>query len=115
TRVEFAGDVSGVRIDGMPVERGDQTLSRETRIQLGGAELIIRPPAGLQSAETALANARDDLGAALADHGVTSVADARSRNEVARDAVANVRTLEARISGITPAVALLGLDAGARS
>ncbi|TCM04525.1 ATP-binding protein [Sphingomonas sp. PP-CC-3G-468] len=113
TRVEFAGDVSGVRIDGMPVERGDQTLSRETRIQLGEAELIIRPPAGLQSAETALANARDDLGAALADHGVTSVADARSRNEVARDAIANVRTLEARISGITPAVALLGLDAGA--
>ena len=113
TRVEFAGDVSGVRIDGMPVERGDQTLSRETRIQLGEAELIIRPPAGLQSAETELANARDDLGSALADHGVTSVTDARSRNEVARDAVANGRTLEARIAGITPAVPLLGLEAGA--
>lgn len=113
TRVEFAGDVSGLRIDGLPAEHGDRTLSRETRIQLGGAELIIRPPAGLQSAETALANARDDLGAALTDHGVTSVADARSRNEVARDAVANVRTLEARIVGITPAVPLLGIAAGA--
>ncbi|TCP85022.1 DNA repair exonuclease SbcCD ATPase subunit [Sphingomonas sp. PP-CE-1A-559] len=113
TRIEFAGDVSGVRIDGMPAEPGDRTLSRETRIQFDGAELIIRPPAGLQSAETALANARDDLGAALTDHGVTSVADARSRNEVARDAVANVRTLEARIVGITPAVPLLGIAAGA--
>lgn len=113
TRVEFAGDVSGLRIDGLPAEPGDRTLSRETRIQLGKAELIIRPPAGLQSAETALANARDDLGAALTDHGVTSVADARSRNEVARDAVANVRTLEARIVGITPAVPLLGIAAGA--
>ncbi|RZL75588.1 MAG: hypothetical protein EOP66_10880, partial [Sphingomonas sp.] len=80
---------------------------------LGEAELIIRPPAGLQSAEAALANARDDLGAALADHGVTRAADARSRNEVARDAVANVRTLEARIVGLTPAVPLLGIAAGA--
>ena len=113
TRIEFVGDVSGVRIDGVAAVPGDCTLSRETRIQLGGAELIIRPPAGLQSAETALANARDDLGATLADHGVTSVADARSRNEVARDAVANVRTLEAQIFGLTPAVPLLGIAAGA--
>jgi predicted nucleic acid-binding Zn-ribbon protein len=113
TRIEFAGDVSGVRIDGMPADPGDRTLSRETRVQFDGAELIIRPPAGLHSAETALANARDDLGAALADHGVTSVADARSRNEAARDAVANVRTLEARIVGLTPVVSLLGIAAGA--
>jgi len=113
TRIEFIGDVSGVRIDGLPADPGDRTLSRETRIQLGAAELIIRPPAGLRAAETELANARDDLGAILADHGVTSVADARARNEVARDAVANARTIEARIAGITPAVPALGLHAGA--
>ena len=113
TRVEFTGDVSGVQIDGMPAEPGDRTLSRETRIQLGGAMLIIRPPAGLQSAETVLANARDDLDAALADHGVASVADARTRNEAARDAAANARTLEARIAGLTPAVGLLGIADGA--
>lgn len=113
TRIEFIGDVSGVRIDGTPADPVEQTLSRETRIQLGAAELIIRPPAGLRAAETELANARDDLGAVLADHGVTSVADARARNEIARDAVANARTIEARIVGITPAVPLLGLHAGA--
>lgn len=113
TRIELIGDVSGVRIDGAPADPGDRTLSRETRIQLGAAELIIRPPAGLRAAETELANARDDLGAILADHGVTSVADARARNELARDAVANARTIEARIAGITPAVPLLGLHAGA--
>jgi hypothetical protein len=69
-------------------------LSRETRIRLGDAELIIRPPVGLQGAETALANATDDLNSALAEHGVESVAAARDRNEAARDAVANLRTLE---------------------
>jgi hypothetical protein len=113
TRIEFAGDLAGLTIDGMVAAPGDRTLFRETRIGLGQAELIIRPPAGLQGAETALANARDDLAAALAEHGVASLADARIRNEAARDAVANVRTLEARIAGVTSAVALLGIEAGA--
>ncbi|MDA4833590.1 hypothetical protein NY536_19315, partial [Enterobacter hormaechei] len=69
TRIEFAGDVSGLTIDGAAAERGDRMLSRETRIRLGDAELIIRPPVGLQGAETALANATDDLNSALAEHG----------------------------------------------
>ncbi len=86
---------------------------RETRIRLGDAELIIRPPVGLQGAETILGNATDDLNAGLAEHGVESVAAARARNEAARDAVANLRTLEARIVGITPAVTLLDIEAGA--
>lgn len=113
TRLEIAGDVSGLTIDGAAAERGDQMLSRETRIRLGNAELIIRPPLGLQCAETVLANAIDDLNAGLAEHGVKSVAAARVRNEAVRDAVANLRTLEARIGGITPAVPLLAIEAGA--
>ncbi|MBJ6123529.1 AAA family ATPase [Sphingomonas mollis] len=113
TRIEFAGELDRVTIDGMVAAPGDRTLFRETRIRLGQAELIIRPPAGLQGAEMALANARDDLAAALAEHGVASLADARTRNEAARDAVANVRTLEARIAGVTPVVASLGIEAGA--
>jgi len=113
TRLEIAGDVSGLTIDGAAAERGDQMLSRETRIRLGNAELIIRPPLGLQGAETVLANAIDDLNAGLAEHGVKSVAAARVRNEAVRDAVANLRTLEARIGGITPAVPLLAIEAGA--
>ncbi|MBY9064954.1 AAA family ATPase [Sphingomonas yunnanensis] len=113
TRLEIAGDVSGLTIDGAAAERGDQMLSRETRIRLGNAELIIRPPLGLQGAETVLANAIDDLNAGLAEHGVESVAAARVRNEAVRDAVANLRTLEARIGGITPAVPLLAIEAGA--
>ncbi|MFN3677499.1 MAG: AAA family ATPase [Sphingomonas pseudosanguinis] len=113
TRIEFAGDVSGLTIDGSAAERGGRMLSRETRIRLGDAELTIRPPAGLQGAETTLANTTDDLNVALAEQGVESVAAARARNEAARDAVANLRTLEARIVGITPAVTLLGVGAGA--
>ena len=113
TRIEFVGDVAGLTIDGVEVEPGSRTLSRETRIRLGAAELIVRPPVGAQSAETALANATQNLAAALAEAGVTSVAAARARNEAARDAIANLRTLEARITGITPASMLLGIEAGA--
>ena len=80
---------------------------------LGMPELIVRPPVGTQSAETVLANATEDLTTALAEHGVTSVAAARARNQAARDAIANLRTLEARITGITPASVLLGIEAGA--
>lgn len=112
TRIEFAGDVSGVTIDGAGAGQGERTLIGETRIRLGAAELIIRPPAGLKTAEMTLANALDDLDAALAEHGLASVAAARARNNAAREAAANVRTIEARISGITPAVASLGLEAG---
>ena len=112
TRIEFVGDVSGLTVDGAGVEPGSRTLSRETRIRFGAAELIIRPPTGAQSADTALANATDDLATALAEHGVTSVAAARARSEAARDAIAGLRTLEARITGITPANTLLGIEAG---
>lgn len=113
TRIEFVGDLSGLTVDGAGVEPGDRTLSRETRIRLGAAELIVRPPVGAQSAETALANATEDLATAMAERNVTSVAAARARNEAARDAIANLRTLEARITGITLASMLLGLEAGA--
>ena len=70
TRIEFIGDVSGLTVDGAGVEPGTRTLSRETRIRLGAAELIVRPPVGAQSAEKALANATEDLATALAEHGV---------------------------------------------
>lgn len=113
TRIEFVGDVGGLTIDGAEVEPGSRTLSRETRIRLGAAELIVRPPVGAQSAEKVLANATEDLATALSEHGVASVAAARARNEAARDAIANLRTLEARITGITPASVLLGIEAGA--
>lgn len=113
TRIEFVGDVGGLTVDGIAVEPGTWTLARETRIRLGAAELIVRPPVGAQSAEAALTNATQDLAAALAERGVTSVAAARVRNEAARDAIANLRTLEARITGITPASKLLGIEAGA--
>jgi AAA domain len=113
TRIEFVGDVSGLTVDGAGAEPGSRTLSRETRIRLGDAELIVRPPVGTQNAEAALANATEDLTTALAEHGVTSVAGARARNQAARDAIANLRTLEAQITGITPASVLLGIEAGA--
>ena len=113
TWIEFVGDVSRLTVDGAGVEPGSRTLSRETHIRLGAAELIVRPPVGAQIAETTLASATQNLATELAEHGVTSVAAARVRNEAARDAIANLRTLKARITGITPASALLGIEASA--
>ena len=109
----LTGNTAGILIDGETALAGERTLTRETRITLGEAELLIRPPVAAASAEEALIAAQRKQRAALDEYGVHDVAEARTRNDRARDAAAELRTLQARIDATTAADAILGLDAGA--
>src|SRR3546814_18301592 len=82
---------------------GARTLDREVHIRIGAAELQITPPASAASAAEVLAAALRKRKSALDDLGVADLAAARARNEIARDAAADLRTLEARIEAATPA------------
>lgn len=116
TSVELVGDAPNVKIDGEPLGSGLRILSGETRIELGAsAVLIVRPPASVQSAEARLTAAADHYKSALAELGIGGLAQARERNQAARDAVANIRTLEARIASLTPADRTLGIAPGAEA
>ena len=112
TRIALVGDAEGISIDGEPMAIGERTLSGETRVRLGNAELIITPPAGAASAAMALSSALERQTSALADLGLTSLAEARARNDTARDAVGELRTISARIAAVTPADDIIGLAAG---
>ncbi|CAH0354368.1 AAA family ATPase [Sphingobium sp. CECT 9361] len=112
TRIALVGDAEGISIDGEPMAIGERTLSGETRLRLGNAELIITPPAGAASAEVALSSALERQTSAFADLGLTSLAEARARNDTARDAVGELRTIAARIAAVTPADDIIGLAAG---
>lgn len=112
TRVSFSGPDGAVLVDGKPIAAGERSLTRATTFCFGEAELTVTPPGTAESAEEALAAAQRKLSAALEEFGVVDVAAARSRNEKARDAGAEVRTLEARIRAATPADLAIGLVAG---
>lgn len=75
-------------------------------------ELQITPPASVTSAAEFLASALRKRKTTLDDLGVVDLAAARARNEIARDAVADLRTLAARIEAATPADDALQLAAG---
>lgn len=116
TSVELVGDAPNVKIDGEPLGSALRILSGETRIELGAsAALIIHPPASVQSAQARLTAVADRYKSALADVGVGDLAEARTRAQAARDAVANIRTLEARVAGLTPADRTLGIAPGAEA
>lgn len=91
---------------------GARIVDREVRIRFGAAELQITPPASATSAAEVLASALRKRKTALDDLGVDDLAAARARNEIARDAAAELRTLEARIEAATPADDVLQLAAG---
>lgn len=113
TRVELIG-AQGVTRDGAPLEPGEWTLTRETWIGLpGGGELVLRPSQALAGAQAALDAATARRAALLHEWSVTSLADARSRNEAAREAQRQTETLAARVLAAAPADRDLGLVAGA--
>lgn len=103
TRIAFAGSTAGILIDGEPMPIGERTLTRATRITFGDAELVVTPPAGAASADEAFASASHKQRLALEELGLADLTEARARNDAARDAAAELRTLEARIQAITPA------------
>lgn len=112
TRVTFNGPDGAVLMDGEPITASERTLTRATTFSFGEAHLIVTPPSTAESAEAALAVTKRRLTAALEELGVNDIADARSRNERARDAAAEMRTLAARIKAATPADPVIDLVAG---
>ena len=113
TTVELRGDQDGVSIDGEPFGSGQRTLTREARISLPtGAEILVRPPASAASAETQLADALDRLADALSSLGLGDLAEARARNDAARDAASELKLLAAQIDAGTPADDIIDLAAG---
>ncbi|CAN7806404.1 AAA family ATPase [Paraburkholderia hospita] len=115
TRIALSGAAEGVTIDGNPMLTGERTLTREVRIRFGDAELLVSPPASAASAEEALASALRRQQGALEELGVADLRAARERNELAREATADLRTLEARIEVATPADEIIHLAAGAEA
>ncbi|TCI00716.1 hypothetical protein EJV46_01215 [Roseococcus sp. SYP-B2431] len=115
TILALTGSTTGITIDGEPAAAGERTLIRETAVRLGDAELIVRPPLTLASAEARLTSALEKQRAALAELELRDIAAARARNDAARDAAADLRTIEARIAAITAADASIGLAAGAEA
>ncbi|MDK4807980.1 MAG: AAA family ATPase [Novosphingobium aromaticivorans] len=113
TRVELIG-AQGVTRDGTRLDPGEWTLTRETRIGLpGGGELVLRPSQALAGAQAALDAATARRTALLHEWSLASLADARTRNEAAREAQRQAETLEARLLAAAPADRDLGLAAGA--
>lgn len=112
TRVAFSGPDGAIMADGEPLTVGERTLTRATTFSFGEAHLTVTPPSTAGSAEEALSAAKRKLAAALEELGVNNIADARSRNETARDAAAEIRTLEARFKAATAADPAIDLAAG---
>lgn len=115
TRITLSGRADGITLNGAPMSLGERVLTTETRIAFGGAELMVSPPATAASAEETLASALRSRTEALEELEVADLAAARLRNEAARDAAAEVRTLAARIANVTPADERLALAAGAKA
>lgn len=113
TRIRVEGDAERILLDGQPLTAGERTITRETRLRFGAAEVIVIPPPKTVSAEEALASALRKQQAALAELGIADVASARARNDEARGAAGELRTIEARIEAATTADEHLGLARGA--
>lgn len=115
TRLRLFGTIDGVTIDGEPMPAGERTITRAAHIVIGGAELLVSPPAAAASAEETLAVAFRKRQAALVELQIPDLAAARLRNEAARDAAAELRTLAAHIEAATPADETLQIAAGAEA
>lgn len=112
TRIALSGSADGITIDDEPMAIGARIVDREVHIRFGAAELQITPPASATSAAEVLASALRKRKTALDDLGVVDLAAARACNDIARDAAAELRILEARIEAATPADDVLQLAAG---
>ena len=114
TIIELIGEAPHIIVDGDAFGDGPRTIVQDTRIGLGGdAELIIKPPRGTASAQAQLDDLKVRLASELSQLGISNVSEARTRVHAARDAKANIATLDARIEAITQAVPAVDLGAGA--
>lgn len=115
TSIMLSGETSGISINGEPASPCERTLTGMTIVRLGDAKLVITPPAGAASAEEALSSALKKQQSTLEELDVVDLAGARARNDAARDAASELRTIAARIEATTPADENVGLAAGADS
>lgn len=115
TSIMLSGETSGISIDGEPASPCERTLTGMTIVRLGDAELVITPPAGAASAEEALSSALKKQQSTLDELDIVDLAAARARNDAARDAASELRTIAARIEATTPADENVGLAAGAHA
>ena len=113
TSIMLSGETSGISIDGEPASPCERTLTGMTIVRLGDAELVITPPAGAASAEEALSSALKKQQSTLEELDIVDLTAARARNDAARDAASELRTIAARIEATTPADENVGLAAGA--
>lgn len=113
TRIALTGETAGILIEGEPISPGERTLTGRTHIRFGDAELVVMPPVGAASAEETLSSALKKQQSALEDLGLADLAAARARNDAARDAASDFRTIAARIEATTPSDENVGLAAGA--
>ncbi len=112
TLLTLSGDTSAVTFDGQPATPGEHSLTRDITIRVGDTELRLRPPTSAACAEQDLSEARRKRDQALEDFGVSTLTEARLRNDKAREAAAECRTLAARIDAATPADDILNLKSG---
>lgn len=89
---------------------GQKTHKDKLHAVEGGA--IVTPPASANSASQTLEIALSNQLLAFKECKVENTAAARLRNDAARDASANIRTLEARMQALTPADPVIDLLAG---
>lgn len=112
TRISYAGPEGTVLVNGEAISVGERTLTRPTTFSFGEATLTVTPPGAAESAGEALRESQRKLTEALEEFGVDNLGSARARNERARDAAAEMRTLDARIKAATPADPIIDLAAG---
>lgn len=115
TRIRVEGETGGVLVDDEPLVTEERTITRETRIRVGDTEVVVLPPPGTASAQEQLNAVLLRQQAALRDFGVPDVAAARASHERGREAIGEMRTLQARIDAATPADDRLSLAAGANA
>lgn len=113
TRVELIGEADGLLCDGAPMEPGEWSVLRETRIALpGGGELVLRPPLALANAHEALDETKASLAALCKAHGVSGSREAREHALKSKAAQLDADKLAKRIAGEAPADSELDLAAG---
>lgn len=107
-------DETAIRIDGAPAGPGLRPLGGRTVIEIGRhATLTLLPSAADGVSAAAREGAAEDaLATTLARHRVNSLADAVSRNELARRAADRVAGIRRQITTLCVAETTIGLDAG---
>ncbi|GBR53565.1 DNA repair ATPase-like protein [Neokomagataea thailandica NBRC 106555] len=114
-RIIVSGDLSTLSIDGRPAVSGEIKIDKIISLSVGGAHLRLEPSRSAQRARFDYQAAVDTLARLLNEAGVESIAEARQRNERARQAQIDTKHLHERISTLCPADKRMDLGSGAEA